>query len=685
MKPGSSTKDSSKPEPVVFPGSESTASSAKTPPPPGAVDPAAQSTSSASPEPTVTPDQIKTPPPPGQTPPSSSAKSSATPPPPPPPKSGRFRRFLIYLVLTTGLAYGGGVWFSLRSDNFHDFFTEYVPYGEEAVLYLEERDFYRRFPNATKHMHRLPSTPKEEGTKVTIPSKSGLSWKVSEEEEEGGSDVSKRGKHMSAVDANKTEKKTEKKKPSPPESQSKKPDAAPVKEEKPSEAKPKETPAPEKEEAPKQPKEEPKEEPRQPVAAPAAAIEPLKLEENDEEVVQDLVRVFNELITVVGADSAGNKVSAPVSKAKEELHKIGERIIALKRDAQAAAEQEIMQAHSTFDESARELLRRIDEARSEEAASFREEFESEREKLARSYQEKIQTEIERANQVAEQRLRNELVEQAIELNRKFLNDVRELVEKERDGRLSKLSELTKNVSELEKLTADWNGVIDMNLRTQQLQVAVDAVRTALERPDMPKPFVRELVAVKELAAEDPVVASAIASINPTAYQRGIPSSAQIVDRFRRVASEVRKASLLPEDAGIASHAASFALSKVMFKKQGVAAGDDVESILTRTESLLQEGNFDEAAREMNSLQGWAKMLSKDWLADVRRVLEVRQALEVRNYLSLPFFPNPLQLILTIYDCRLSRPKLAFSALPSSNPAALNALRKYTTHPLPTVM
>ena len=532
----------------------------------------------------------------------------------------------------------------MRSDNFHDFFTEYIPYGEEAVLYLEERDFYRRFPNATRHINRLPASPREESSKVTIPSKSGLSWKVSEEEEEEGSDTSRKGKHMSAVNAVKSEKEAQKTKPKPSESKPKdKTDTSPAKEDKSTKAKEASPAASKKDETATKPKEVPLEEPRQPavpVAAPATVIEPLKLQENDEEVVQDLVRIFNELITVVGASGAADKLSAPVSKAKEELHKVGERIVALRKEAQAAAQQEIQAVHSTFDESAKELLRRIDDARSDEAAQFREEFESEREKLARSYQEKINTEIDRANQVAEQRLRNELVEQAIELNRKFLNDVRELVEKERDGRLSKLTELTKNVSELEKLTSDWNGVIDMNLKTQQLQVAVDAVRTALERPDMPKPFVRELVAVKELASEDPVVASAIASINPTAYQRGIPSSAQIVDRFRRVASEVRKASLLPEDAGIASHAASFALSKVMFKKQGIAAGDDVESILTRTETLLQEGNFDEAAREMNSLQGWAKMLSKDWLADVRRVLEVRQALEVR----LIYSPFPLPVI-----------------------------------------
>ena len=67
---------------------------------------------------------------------------------------------------------------------------------------------------------------------------------------------------------------------------------------------------------------------------------------------------------------------------------------------------------------------------------------------------------------------------------------------------------------------------------------------------------------------------------------------------------------------------------MLFKKKGMTTGDDVESVLTRTETLLEEGNLDEAAREMNTLEGWAKTLSWDWLGECRRVLEVRQALDV---------------------------------------------------------
>jgi mitofilin len=535
------------------------------------------------------------------------ADSPATPSPAPKRKTGRFRRFLIYLILTSGLAYGGGVFLALKSDNFHDFFTEYVPYGEESVLYFEERDFYRRFPNTLKTQKRL-AAPRDEGSRVTIPSKSGL-YSKEVQESSTGSDVSQPGPHMSAVSSDRK-------------------DEAIVK---PASAKPEEKTATvqqaKKQATPEEPKKE-KEEPKAPAPNPITTLEFAKVSEGDEPIVQELVKTFNDIITVISADENASKYDKPVAKAKEELQKIGEQIISVRDEARRAAQEEIEKVHATFDESARELIRRFDELRSNDAAQYREEFEAEREKLALAYQQKIQTELQRAQELAEQRLQNELVEQAIELNRKYLHEVKDLVEREREGRLSKLSELNASVTELEQLTTGWREVIDTNLKTQQLQVAVDAVRSALERATVPRPFVRELVAVKELAGDDAVVEAAIASINPTAYQRGIPSTSQIVERFRRVADEVRKASLLPEDAGIASHAASLMLSKVMFKKDAAAGSDDVESILLRTENLLEQGNLDAAAREMNCLKGWAKILSKDWLADVRRVLEVKQALEV---------------------------------------------------------
>lgn len=556
---------------------------------------------------------------------------------------------MLYLFIFSGLSYGAAVYYALKSDNFHDFFTEYIPFGEEAVLYFEERSFHKRFPNARINQNRVPVSAQRDGNKVTIPSKSGISWRVSEQVGSGGSDLSQKGRHMSALDANKPTKVGVSDVQQAPNQVDRKEKAAAVEAAKQSSSASKTASAPSP--VPKKLEEKPEvkptetpptssrnSDPRPPAIAPVTRLSPLEVPNAEEPLVQDLAKIVNDLITVINADSAdaSNKYSAPIAKAKDSLVGLGAKINAMKEAERQAAEDKISEAHRKFDESARELARRIDAARGEELAQYREEFESEREKLSRSFADKLKIEVDRAQQISEQQIKNELTEQAIELKRKFTADVKSLVEQERDGRLSKISELSTNVTDLQKLTSDWNGVIDTNLATQKLQVAVDAVRSSISRASADegrrKPFLHELAALKEVAGGDPVVDAAIASINPTAYQRGIPSPAQLIDRFRRVSSEVRKASLLPENAGIASHAASLVLSRVMFKKQGQPQGGDVESVLTRTETFLEEGDLDGAAREINSLSGWAGALSKDWLRECRKVLEVRQALDVRHAL-----------------------------------------------------
>ena len=526
------------------------------------------------------------------------------------------------------------------------------------MLFFEERQFRKRFPTAINPSSRN-SPPRDSGNKITIPSKSGLSWKVAEEDNKG-SDLGSKGRHMSALEENpkpKAEiaqqnlsdatgsektKSVEKAKqdapiPSPAKSEStpvdtSKLDKAPASSAGIPATQP-ESPTPSKDTSQqtkkrKRPIRKDPEVDEPSVFIPVTHVDPLNIKDADEPLVQDLVKILNDIITVVNADNASGRFSSTITKAKTELAGVGRKIVALKDAEKKAAQEQIDSNKMQFDQAARELVRRLEEEIRDQEARWKDEFETEREKISETYQQRLKSELERSRELTEQQTRNQLLEQAVALKKQFTSDVKDRVETERDGRLSKLSELSESVNDLEKLTSEWNSVIDANLKTQHLQVAVEAVRSSLEQTDRPRPFIRELAALKEIAAGDSIVNSAIASINHTAYQRGVPTSPQLIDRFRRVATEVRKASLLTEDAGVASHAASFLLSKVLFKKQGLAVGDDVESVLTRTETLLEEGNLDEAARQMNGLTGWAKTLSKDWLGEVRKVLEVRQALDV---------------------------------------------------------
>jgi len=559
---------------------------------------------------------------PATTPPTGPGTASIAPNPTQakPKKKRRIRRLLLWLTILSGLGYAGGVYYALVSDNFHDFFTEYVPFGEDAVAYFEEREFRRRFPGRAGQPRLQPQISGE--NKVTIPGRSGLSAR---DVPEGNADLASKGPHVSAVADNKKAMQTE----GQPKVGSNTPPAAPPgknvqekKQEKSQNQKPTDSAS-----NPAQAKVK-----KEAAPAPAKSVsqlDHLAVPAANEAVVQDVVKIVNDLITVVNADTTHDgRYNSALDKAKSELGRVVNDISTMKASLQKESEDKVKAAHAEFDAAAKELVQRLDHQMQAQETHWKEEFESEREHLSQTYKDRLQSELDAARKVYEQKTKNELLEQSINMQKSFTKNVRDRVESERDGRLGKLNELSSSVHELEKLTAEWNEVVDANLKTQHLVVAVEAVKSALENQATPKPFISELAALKEIAADDPVVSAAIASINPTAYQRGVPSSALLIDRFRRVASEVRKAALLPEDAGVASHIASLAMSKVLFKKSGLAVGGDVEAVLARTEVLLEEGDLDAAAREMNGLQGWAKVLSKDWLGECRRVLEVRQALDV---------------------------------------------------------
>lgn len=545
-------------------------------------------------------------------------KQKATVTPPPPAGKGFFRRlrnYILTLAILGAVAFGGGVYYSRINDDFHDFFTEFVPYGEQAVLYLEEMEFRKRFPNIS---NRGTQRSRDTGEAVRIPAQHGMSWRVADSGEPAG-------RHSNASDktAAVVKKVTGDKTPEPKAEAAKTSASKPV-------------------------------EPKAVAAAPAAAstefktpevnepsrlpppgpLQPVYFPDVDNPVVQDLAHMVNDLIAVINADGAQTKYGGAIEKAKNELKKVRGELDQIKADVEADAAKRVKARMEEFDKAANDLVTRVESAMASQEASWQKEFDQEMRKVKETFDERIKVMTEREKQLSQDKLNNKLLEQAVELKKAFAKDIKKHVEEERDSRLGKLQELSKSVSDLEKLAAGWNEVIDMNLRTQQLHVAVDAVRASLEDAAHPRPFIKELVALKEIAANDAVVNAAIASINPTAYQRGVSNSAELIDRFRRVATEVRKASLLPEDAGVASHASSYVLSKVMFKKQGLAEGDDVESILTRTQTFLEEGDLDAAAREMNGLTGWAKTLSRDWLGEVRKVLEVRQALEVRYHVIM---------------------------------------------------
>ena len=540
---------------------------------------------------------------------SQSSSTPPTPPPPPKPKRRRFRRYFVYPAALLGLSYAAGVYYSLTNDNFHDFFTEYIPFGEDAVLYFEEREFRRRFPEPTlggsKTYQQISGEPK-----VHVSKSSGVTPRSTQQQDQPKiqDEASKKTTEAANTAKDKAKSAGAKATATGKKAEEAVKNSLPAKDDAKSTGKSKQSAS------------------QQPSTTPQ--LDPLKISNASDPIVRSVTSILNSIITSINADEAASKYSSTINKAKDDIAKLAADITAYRASDVKAAEDKIRENELKFDQGAQDLIARVQREQREQELAFREEYEAERERLARSYHEKLKTETGLIREIESTQRRNDLLAQDIKLTDQFAQDVRGRVEAERDSRLSRLNELTRDVEDLEDLTKRYSTILDTNLQTQHLITAVEAIRSALDDADRPKPFIHELVALKEIAHDSTLINAAIASIAPESYQRGIPPPAQIIDRFRHVANEVRKASLLPEDAGAASHAASLMLSRFMFKKEGVAVGDDVESVLTRTEMLLEEGDLDGATREMNGLTGWARVLSRDWLGECRRALEVRQALDV---------------------------------------------------------
>lgn len=232
-------------------------------------------------------------------------------------------------------------------------------------------------------------------------------------------------------------------------------------------------------------------------------------------------------------------------------------------------------------------------------------------------------------------LKQEVIAQGVELQRRWIREIKVHVEQERGGRLSKIDELSAHLKRLERVALDNSTYLDENIRVHALWSAVRAVSSSALTSPVRKPFREELRVLRHIAAsrEDPVVSATLESLESSEVPDvGVEPFADLASWFTSsVAPKVSSVALVPDtNAGLLSHVASHLLSGFRFRRQGLVEGDDTLSVLARAEYHLNEKDLDSATRELNQLQGTARLLLQDWLDAARRRLEVQQALEVRR-------------------------------------------------------
>ncbi|KAG0665036.1 Formation of crista junctions protein 1 [Rhodotorula mucilaginosa] len=384
--------------------------------------------------------------------------------------------------------------------------------------------------------------------------------------------------------------------------------------------------------------------PAAPPPAPLPLVAPaLKEVTSSEPMLGQLASTIDSLAKYVEKEDATVSASAAnvLSGAQKDIKSLAARLEAIKQQEEEKLQAQLKQQASKYSnllvKAEKDLVDRLDT----QEEDWKKAFDDERARLVDAYKQKLEAELATQQELIDQRLKEEVVAQGIELQRRWVSEIKMRVEQERGGRLAKLEELESGVRKLEKVARENEEALGEAQRARKIFTAVKALEHKVESG---LPFANELATLQRLAqpssssassspsdsTADSLVALALSTIPAEAASSGIASFPALSARFSdSVAPQLKKVSLLPEHgAGVLAYLTSALASHALFEKEGWADGKDLVSTVARVKFWLANKDLDLAAREVNTLTGWPKALAADWLKQARQHLEVKQALDV---------------------------------------------------------
>jgi mitofilin len=482
----------------------------------------------------------------------------ATPPPQhhQPKQSGFFRSFILYTFGFGTLTYAGGVWYSLKDDDFHDQFTTYVPFADFVITKIEDSQL--RYSLKDSDRPAAPRQPLPGRHKIVSVGKDSI---VSRE-------VPK--ERLVLERENDSKPKVTTAAPASPGSGDKRADVT------------------------------------LPLIRAPSDLDPLLASS-----VQNLNNFIQSINKSNIAEESVGRISRDIVSLSHALAGIREQHKEeLRKSLAAQANKFASLGEATRDE--------VHEALEKQRTEFVEQFKAEEQRLIDLYNNRLQIEIEATKKAVVQHANNRLIAQRAELEREFARDISYRVDAERDGRLAGLDELSKAIDELTELAVSSGNAYDDYEKVAKFHLAVGSLASVIQTRSEPVPLGPYLKQIALALPDDPIVTAVIKSIPKDVSDEGVLGTSQLAARFRLLEPELRKASLLPPDAGVAGHVGSWLFSKLLWKKSGNPVGDDVESVIARAETALSEGRVIDAVAEVNSLKGWPKKLAGDWLVEARK-------------------------------------------------------------------
>lgn len=248
------------------------------------------------------------------------------------------------------------------------------------------------------------------------------------------------------------------------------------------------------------------------------------------------------------------------------------------------------------------------------AQELKREFRDEKYSLIQSHKEELKMRLE---------------QQKSTLNRWFEREGRRIVDKERNGRLENITDLTKMNNLVINAGLANHAYYNELENVHKLQMGYNALKTAFSNPDTP--FIVEFERMLNNSIRFELSSEVAQTLNRKIIRSGLPSYQSLSSEFEKLKKEINMVALVEENTGIIPHLVSALFSFVTFsspKSLSLDNGDSVGDVLMKTEYFLENDQLELAARQLNTLKGWPKQISADWLKTVRSKLEFEQALKV---------------------------------------------------------
>lgn len=152
--------------------------------------------------------------------------------------------------------------------------------------------------------------------------------------------------------------------------------------------------------------------------------------------------------------TVSESASTVLNDAQKDIKRLASRLEAIKKQEEEKLQAQLKEQASKYSgmllQAEKQLVERLDT----QEEDWKKAFDEERQRLVSAYKEKLDTELATQQEIINQRLKEEVVAQGIELQRRWVSEIKMRVEQERGGRLAKLEELESGVRKLEKVAKE---------------------------------------------------------------------------------------------------------------------------------------------------------------------------------------------------------------------------------------